>query len=106
MLKDAFNLILGLHNRQMNLVRIATPDLVLPVRVSPSNYARAGAGPSDIVIEGYEFIIPKDEIKAPFTFIKRGDRLEDTELGSMTIDTIEPMYDVGAVIIGFRLRTS
>lgn len=99
---DAFNLLLAVHKRAVTLKRDAA---TLAVFVSPSNYSRNLAGPSDMAIEGREFIISRAQLTGVFTTIKRGDRIVDAELGNMSIDEIREMYDFGGAIIGYRLTT-
>lgn len=106
-IKNALEFMVNLHNRVVTFKRLGTPDITFQVKASPSNYFRNLAGPSDVVMEGREFVIPKSEfIKNAFTSpIKRGDRLVDTELGTMIIAESREMYDIGGDIIGFRVRT-
>lgn len=90
----------------MTLKRLGSPDISISVEATPSNYSRNLAGPSEIAIEGREFVISKNFLVAPITIIKRGDRLVDPELGIMTISESNELYDLGGSIIGFRVRTS
>lgn len=99
---DAFNILLGLHKRNVTLRR---DDSTLAVQVSPSNYARNLAGPSEMAIEGREFVISRTQLSGVFVPLKRGDRIIDADLGTMSIDEIIEMYDFGGAIIGYRLRT-
>jgi len=38
--------------------------------------------------------------------MRRGDKLQDTDLGILTIDIIEELYDLGGAIIGWRIYTN
>lgn len=102
-LSDAFNGLLALHQRPMTLTR---GDDSIEIYASPSNYSRNLAGPSETVIEGREFVISKKQMQDPFTLLKRGDRLTDSELGTFAISEIIEMYALGGEIIGWRVRTS
>ncbi len=105
-LQNAFNLLLGLHKRNMTIER---PGVVGPFMISatPSNYSRNLAGPEETVIGGREFLIAKrvlDSVAYPTP--RRGDRLEDAESGHFEITEVREMYDLGGEIMGFRIRTS
>jgi len=105
MLKLAFNMLTKLHGRQATLKRFGTPDLTTEIRITPSNYFRNSEGPSHTIIRGREFIIPVDSIVTKFTpVLKRGDKVVDTVFGSMAIDEITEMADLGGDIMGFRCR--
>lgn len=105
MLKDAFNAVCKMHSREVTLKRIGTPDLTTSCRVTPSNYSRNLEGPSHTVIHGREFIIPIDSIQSKFSpVIKRADRIIDAELGQLTIDEVQEMYDFGGSIMAYRVR--
>jgi len=104
-LKDAFDSLLGVHKRTMTISRSTGESA--SIFVTPSNFFRNTEGPSDTTISGREFVISARTLsKAVFPYPKRGDRLEDPELGSLTISEVREMYDYGGSIIGFRLRTS
>lgn len=107
MLKQAFNAVLAMHSRPATLKRRATPsDITSPIRIAPSNYFRNNEGPGATVIKGREFVVPYDSITNKFTapIIKRGDYIVDVDLGQMAITEVIEMYDVGAVILGWRCR--
>ncbi len=38
--------------------------------------------------------------------LKRGDKIETSDLGNMAIDEIIEMYDLGGAVLGYRVRTS
>lgn len=61
-LKQAFNGLTRIHSVAATLKRMGTPILFSPIRVTPSNYFRFLAGPSNTSIHGREFIIPVDTI--------------------------------------------
>lgn len=106
MLADAFNNLLKIHSRKVTLKRIGSPTVTATnVPVSPTNYSRQLAGPSEIEIEGREFIITKKNLVTANWHLKRGDRIVDTELGELTIAAIDEMYDLGTAVIGYRVRT-
>jgi len=76
------------------------------IKVSPANYARNMQAIEDIVTKGREYVISKtslDEVSYPMP--KRGDRLKDPEIGTQTIAQVIEMYDLGGVIMGYRVRT-
>jgi len=102
-IRDAFDAMLGLHKRAMTLTR---GDDSIEIYASPSNYSRNLAGPSETSIEGREFVISKTQIQDPFTGLRRGDRLTDSETGVMVISEIIEMHALGGEIIGWRVRTS
>lgn len=104
-LRDAFNALLSLQKRTMELRRLGTPDSVQTITATPTNYSRYLSGPSETVMEGREFIIPRDVLKAPFTKVKRNDRLVDVDLGAMTIREVTEIYDLGGAIMGYTVRT-
>lgn len=107
-LKDAFNQLLGVHNRTVTFTRIPSsgPNITGTLKVTPSNYFRNLEGPANVVIEGREFVISKDNLSiSGVTNIRRGDRLSDSELGDMTIDIVREVFDVGGSIIGWRITT-
>lgn len=107
-LKGAFNLLLSLHGRTVELTRFDTPtDLTVTVRIAPSNYSRNLEGPSESVIPGKEFVVSKEALDiVSFPAPKRGDRIEDDDMGEMTITEVREMFDFGGALIGYRLRTS
>ena len=108
-LADAFNLMLNLKKRNMKLYRVgAAPANEGFLDVSPSSFQRKLDGPADSIVEGRQFIISKKNFTACGFVgpIKRGDKLYDVELGVMTIDQIEDLYDIGGAIIGWRVSTT
>lgn len=106
MLDQAFNVLLSRHSRPATLKRIEKPTtLETAIRIAPSNFVSNAEGPADVTIKGREFVISKESIVAPFTpIMKKGDKVVDTELGSMAITEIKEMYDFGGAIIGYRIR--
>lgn len=105
-LGNAFNTLLTYHSRAMTISR---PGGVGPVgiKVTPANYSRNLAGPEEVVIEGREFIVTKKTLEdAAFPVPKRGDRLEDPEIGLNVISEVREIFGFGGAILGYRLRTS
>ena len=79
----------------------------LPIRVTPSNYFRNLAAPEEIVIEGREFVISKQNLDSVyFPAPKRGDRITDPDIGLSVISEVREMFDFGGAIIGYRIRSS
>ena len=105
MVREAFNTLTKIHSRTVTLKRLGSPDLTTTCRITPSNYFRNLEGPSHTTIKGREFVMSLDSISAPFSpVLKRGDKLEDIQLGNMAIDEIIEMYDFGGAIMGWRVR--
>lgn len=105
MLDQAFNALLSRHSRPAILKRIGVTTVQTNIRIAPSNFVSNAEGPADVTIKGREFVISKASIVAPFTpILKKGDKIVDTELGSMAIGEIKEMYDMGGAIIGYRIR--
>lgn len=104
-LSDAFNAILRIQSKAVTLHR---PDgSSKSVYMAPSNFFRQTEMPSDITVSGREFIISKEVLDASgFGKIKLGDKITTDSMGTLTIDYIREMYDVGGDIIGYRLRTN
>lgn len=101
--------LLTLKRKAVTLKRIgASSTLSGTVNVSSSNYHRNLEGPSSTGIKGREFIIVKAEVDLieGFGSIKRGDRLDHPDLGGLSISEVNEMYDLGEVIIAYRVRTS
>lgn len=106
MLREAFNSLAYFHSRAATLKRLGSPDVTTPIRITPSNYFRNQEGPSQTIVEGREFIVPLDTIETKFNpIVKRGDRIVDPVLGTLIIDEITEVYDLGASLMGYRLRT-
>jgi len=105
MIREAFNTLTKIHCRDVTLKRLGSPDQTTTCRITPSNYFRNLEGPSHTTIRGREFVIPLDSIATKFSpVLKRGDKLVDTQLGSLAIDEIIEMYDLGGEILGYRVR--
>jgi hypothetical protein len=87
---------------------VGTPTITGQLYISPSNYNRYLEAFGNITVPGHEFIITKKELeKIPaLGTIKKGDKIIDPELGTLTIKDEEPMYVLGSEIIGYRCRTS
>lgn len=102
---EAFSSLLSVHRRA---VTISRPGAVAPniydIFVTPSNYFRSAEGPSEISVEGREFVIDAKALAAiPFS-MRRGDVITDQELGECIVTEIREMYGFGGTIIGFRIR--
>lgn len=106
-LKDAFNSVIKLRERAVTLTRPGTPtNTVYNIRIAPSNYQRKLEGPSETVIKGREFIISKAVLDS-VSFSgppKRGDWINDTDLGKLVITEVSEMYDF-STLMAFRVRT-
>jgi hypothetical protein len=104
-IKQAFNLLLKLHSREVTITRPG--GATATIRVSPSNYFRNLAGPGEVVVEGKEYVISKDILTSSgFTLpLKRGDRINDSEVGLIVISEIRELYNFGGQIIGYRVRS-
>lgn len=104
-LGGAFNLLLSLKARTMTLTRPGAIPQTVTIKVSPSNYGRKLETVSDTVIYGNEFILSKEVLDLVFfPRPKRGDRLVDTVMGTMTINEVNEMFDIGGDILGYRVR--
>lgn len=106
-LKAGFNMALKIGPRR--LVTLSRPDVYsAQVYLSPSNYSRKLEGPSDTVFKGREFILSKEEMTLKSVpSIKRGDRIVDADMGTLIVDEVREMFDVGgAEILGYRVRTN
>jgi hypothetical protein len=63
-------------------------------------------GPEETVIHGREYIISKVDLDAiTYPTPKRGDRIEDADLGISVIIEVRELFDLGGGILGFRIRT-
>jgi hypothetical protein len=106
LLKQAFNALTKMHGRKATLTRFSKDgDLVTEIRITPSNFFRNQEGPSQTIVRGREFIIPVDFIVYPFSpAIKRGDKIGDVLFGSLAIDEVNEMVDLGGDIMAWRVR--
>lgn len=103
-LSNAFNRLLSLKSRDVTITRPGVIDAV-PIKITPSNFARELAGPEDISIKGREYIISKHQLsEAEFPKPRKGDRIVDAEEGSIMVDEVTPMYGLGGSVIGYRIR--
>ena len=88
----------------MTLSRPGTA-LSFEVKVTPSNYSRNLSAPEEIVIEGREYILGKQNLdEVGFPVPKRGDRLTDPELGVNVISEVRELFNYGGEIMGYRVR--
>jgi hypothetical protein len=104
-LNTAFQTILSIQSRAITISRPGTA-LTLAIKAAPSNYFRNLEGPSDMVVEGREFVVAKNQFNSTYPAPKRGDRLVDGDLGNMSITEVREMFDLGGGIIGYRMRIS
>ena len=76
------------------------------VKYAPSNYSRNLETSSNTIVTGREFVIAKESLTAiNFPEPKRGDRITDSEFGTLTLTDIREMYDLGGAVIAYRVRT-
>lgn len=107
MFKDTFNAILSLHRRAMTITRPGSPDVVVNIFATPSNYFRNLEVTNAVTTPGREFVISKQVLdNVSFPTPKKGDYLTDVNLGTMTISEIREMHDLGGAIMGYRVRIS
>lgn len=103
-LKDAFNNLLGIQKRPAVLRRRGSPDIFGNINYSPTFFFRRLEG-TGAVVQNREIVISKDQVIKLTGFsagLRRGDIIQDTELGDLVIDQIIEMFDLGGAIIGFR----
>lgn len=103
-IKSAFQFAYNLQAREMQLEK-RDASSIIDIKVCPSNYMRNFSLPEEVISEGREFIV-SFELLGSFGEVKRGDRLIDSELGTMPISWIKPMYDLGGQTIAYRVRTN
>ncbi len=106
-LKAFFIGLLGLKKRTVTITRVGTPNITGTLICHPCVYTRDLEAAGDISVQGHEFIITKDQIAtiAGLGTMKRGDKITDPELGTMTIKDPVAMYDIGGQILAWRCRT-
>lgn len=107
-LSNFFLTTLSLKKRLVTITRVGNTPITGQIYVSPSNFNRYMEAFGNITVPGHEFIITVQEIKKipGLGTIKKGDKIIDPELGTLTIKDEEPMYLLGAEIIAYRCRTS
>lgn len=103
MLSDAFNALFSVHSRQVTIDRVGVTAVT--TRIMPSNFYRTTKAISEIVIEGKEFLLSKKSLDEVNWTLKRGDRIHDSELGELAITDIEEIFDLGAKVMGYRIKT-
>lgn len=101
---NAFNILVNIQGRPMTLQK-ADFSIEITIKGAVSNYFRNLAAPEEIIVEGREFVIKKEDL-GEFGTPERGDRLIDVELGKNVIKEVRPMMTLGGAIIGYRIRTS
>jgi len=103
-LKSAFNSLLLLQSRSVTISRPGTA-FSATIKIAPSNYFRNMEAPSETIIQGREFVVSKDNLdSANYPLQKRGDRMLDAEMGTLVITEVREMFDLGAQIMGYRIR--
>ncbi len=106
MLKQAFNALLAIHHRKMTLSRPGTA-YTSEVKCAPSNFFRNFSAEQDLVSDGREFVMSIDDLASVPGFLpKRGDKLVDPQLGTMTVMEPREIFILGGEIIGYRIRTT
>jgi len=101
-MKDAINLALKINQRLMKIYSVGGTQS--DMYVTKSNYSRNTALPEEVVASGREYIVSMDELlKTAYTSIKRGYKLEDSQLGIFTVTEVNEMVVLGE-IVGFRVR--
>lgn len=105
-LKAAFNTLINLQSRSVTISRPSTVYSAT-IKVAPSNYFRNLEAPSETIVVGREFVTSKADLdSASYPTPKRGDRIQDPEMGVMIVSEVREMFDIGAEILGYRIRTS
>lgn len=103
--QSAFNMIISLQGRDMDLYVLNQVAPKVSVKAAVSNYHTDPAGPESLTGDGRQFVITSgDAQKALGRAPKKGDRMEDSELGKMTIVSVKVLPGLGGGIIGYRLR--
>lgn len=102
MINQAFEALLRLKSRPMNIERIGELGPI-EIQVAPSNYFRNMAGPEEMSIEGHEFVIGLYTLNG-FGKIKRGDVLSDPDYGDLRVKEVRPLSGFGGDILGYRVR--
>lgn len=103
-LANAFSSLLSLQSKKVTIERPGKFTAV-EISMSPSSYSRNLAGPSDVAIEGREYVITRRSLDdAGFPAPKRGDRITDPDTGLNMITEVHEMYDLGAGVMGYRIR--
>lgn len=103
MLSNAFNSILKMNQRPVSMTRPG--GTTISTYITPSNYFRNLAAPSDITIEGREFIISFNDLGS-FGVPKKGDRITDPAMGVLVLSEVREMFGIGSELLGYRVRTS
>jgi hypothetical protein len=101
----AFSAILSLQQRDMTLSRPGGSTVT--IKVAPSNFFRSLEAVAEISVPGHEFVISKNELtRVAWGALKKGDKIANSDIGTVTIDTIDPMYGLHAAVLGYRVRTA
>jgi len=106
-IRQALDLMLSVYSRQVTLNRVGNPTNYT-IKISPSSYTRDLEGLGSVRVEGREFVITKTNIvNSTFPLpLKRGDRITDSEFGTVAISEVKEMLGLNGETIGYRVRTS
>lgn len=106
MLKAAFNFMLNLHWLPATITRPGAVPVTSTIRITPSNYFRNLEVMGKVTSEGKEFVISKEIMDSTaFGIIKKGDRIVNTQLGTMVVsESPKEMFGLGGEILGYRVR--
>lgn len=115
MLADAFNMAYGIVAKQVNIVRVGVATI--PIKVAPTAFEATGDAPSEVIIEGRQFLVSSDLLNralaaagapgAAFKKLKRGDRIESLpDYGPYTIDKIDELPGLAGEVVGYRVTTN
>ena len=94
-----------MQGRDVTLRRKAATDIIVTVKMAPSNRFRQLAAVEEFTFQGVEYVVPKEFLDAvSFPEPKRNDRIVDTLLDKkFTIIEVIPMTVFGQ-ICGYRIR--
>ena len=107
-LRKFFLGLLSLKKRTITYTRLGSPNITGTIVAHPSSFNKFEEATGNISLQGFEFIITKEQIALipGITAPKKGDKITDAELGILTIKDPEPMFDLGGAIIAYRCRTT
>ena len=103
-LQGAFDTLIALVGREMVIERMGQYS-PLTVKVAMSNYFRDFDAPANVVIEGRELVMSVRSIKdTDYHPPKRGDRIDDSEIGEQMVKDVREMFGIKGEILGYRIR--
>lgn len=105
MLENAFNYIIALHSRPIELTRLGTPNVTVTVKMSPSRYKRDEMFDNAITSKGREFVVSTRNL-GTFGVPKKGDIIKDGDYYESVIYEVREMHNFGGQIMGYRIRCS